>query len=95
MFVLKAGILVSVFVGCVKTARLAWDLGDLGVGLMAWLNIIAILILQKPALKAFRDYERQKKEAKALTFDPRSLGIENADFWENKSQKGAPREKWL
>jgi AGCS family alanine or glycine:cation symporter len=87
MFILKAGILISVFVGCVKTAKLAWDLGDLGVGLMAWLNIIAILILQKPALKAFKDYEKQRKAGKELEFDPRSLGIQNADFWENKLKK--------
>ena len=84
MFILKAGILVSVFVGCVKTAKLAWDLGDLGVGLMAWLNIIAILILQKPALKAFRDYELQKKNGLEPTFDPKALGIDNAEFWEKR-----------
>ncbi|HEU5145508.1 MAG TPA: alanine/glycine:cation symporter family protein [Chryseosolibacter sp.] len=86
MFILKAGILVSVFIGCVKTAKLAWDLGDLGVGLMAWLNIIAILILQKPALQAFRDYERQKKQGKQPTFDPKTLGIENAEFWEKQKE---------
>lgn len=84
MFLLKLGILISVFTGCVKTAKLAWDLGDLGVGLMAWLNIIAILILQKPALKAFRDYEEQKKQNREPVFDPMLLGIENADFWEKR-----------
>ncbi len=45
-----------------ETPGLAWDMGDLGVGLMAWLNVIAILILQKPALAALKDFERQKKE---------------------------------
>lgn len=81
MLLLKVGILASVFVGCVKTAKLAWDLGDLGVGLMAWLNIIAIIILQKPALKALRDYEQQRKTSVDPVFDPEKLGIENADFW--------------
>lgn len=84
MFLLKVLILASVFVGCVKTAKLAWDLGDLGVGLMAWLNIIAILILQKPALKAFKDYEMQKKHTDDPVFDPKVLGIRNADFWEKR-----------
>lgn len=87
MFILKAGILISVFFGCVKTATLAWGLGDLGVGLMAWLNIIAILILQKPALKAFKDYERQKRDGKEPTFDPHALGITNADFWEKRQER--------
>jgi AGCS family alanine or glycine:cation symporter len=60
-------------------------MGDIGVGLMAWLNIIGILILffmGSPALKALRDYERQMKEGVTkYTFDPDALGIKNADFW--------------
>src|SRR5690606_12437483 len=63
MFLLKIGMLITVYIGCVKTAHLAWDMGDLGVGPMACLNVIAILILQKPALAALRDYENQKKES--------------------------------
>lgn len=82
MFILKIGILGAVFMGCVRTAQLAWDLGDLGVGLMAWLNIIAILILQKPALVALKDYENQKKKTLDPVFDPTILGIKDADFWE-------------
>ena len=67
------------------TANLAWALGDIGVGVMAWLNIIGILILffmGKPALKALRDYEEQRKAGVTeYTFDPEKLGIKNADFW--------------
>jgi AGCS family alanine or glycine:cation symporter len=48
---------------------------------MAWLNIIAILILQKPALIALKDYEAQKKQGKDPVFDPDSVGIKNADLW--------------
>jgi AGCS family alanine or glycine:cation symporter len=81
MLILKFGILGAVFMGCVRTATLAWDLGDMGVGLMAWLNIIAILILQKPALDALKDYERQKKQGIDPVFDPRELNIRDADFW--------------
>ena len=82
---LKIGLMGSVFYGTVRTADLAWGLGDIGVGLMAWLNIIAILILffmGKPALAALRDYERQRKAGVTeYTFDPEALGIKNADFW--------------
>jgi AGCS family alanine or glycine:cation symporter len=53
------------------------------VGLMAWLNIIAILILQKPALVALRDYEAQKRAGLDPTFNPAALGIRNATLWEN------------
>ncbi|NMG30087.1 alanine/glycine:cation symporter family protein [Aromatoleum evansii] len=81
VFVLRIVMMAAVTYGSVRSAGAAWDLGDIGVGIMAWLNIIAILILQKPALIALRDYERQKKEGKDPVFEPEKLGIRNADFW--------------
>ena len=79
--VLKVAIILSVAFGAVRSAGTAWDLGDLGVGLMAWLNIVAILILQRPALTALKDYEAQKRAGRAPVFDPDALGIRNADLW--------------
>ncbi len=83
--ILKILLLGSVFYGTVRTADLAWGLGDIGVGVMAWLNIVGILILffmGKPALKALKDYEAQRKAGvKEYSFDPEALGIKNADFW--------------
>ncbi len=85
VLLLRVGILTMVTIGTLKTAGGAWQLGDIGAGLMAWLNIIAILILQKPALAALRDYERQRKAGnKDPTFDPEALGIRNADFWSER-----------
>ena len=85
LIILKITIIVSVFLGTIRSADLAWAMGDIGVGLMAWLNIIGILILffmGRPALKALHDYERQKKEGiTQYTFNPEALGIKNADFW--------------
>ncbi|SHJ88717.1 alanine/glycine:cation symporter family protein [Tepidibacter formicigenes] len=78
---LRFALLGSTFYGTIKTAELAWGLGDIGVGLMAWLNVIAILLLRKPAFKALKDYEEQIKSGKDLKFDPIKLGIKNADFW--------------
>lgn len=88
LHVLKVVFLGVVFYGCVKTAATAWALGDIGVGIMAWVNIIAILLLQKPALLALKDYEKQKKEGKDPVFQPKELSIENADFWEHEYRKG-------
>jgi AGCS family alanine or glycine:cation symporter len=83
--VLKIALMAAVFYGTIRSADLAWALGDVGVGIMAWLNIVGILILffmGSPALRALKDYERQRKAGvKKYTFDPESLGIKNADFW--------------
>lgn len=87
VFVLRIGVLAAVTYGTVRSASLAWGLGDIGVGLMAWLNLIAILIIQKPALVALRDYERQKKAGLDPVFDPDALGIRNADLWREKLGK--------
>jgi AGCS family alanine or glycine:cation symporter len=88
---LKVGLMFSTFYGVVKTANLAWGMGDIGVGMMAWLNIIGILIIffmAKPAIKALKDYERQRNEGvKEYTFDPKSLAIEKSSFWEKKNEK--------
>lgn len=88
MLVLKITLMVSVFYGAVKTASLAWGLGDIGVGLMAWLNIVGVVIIffmAQPAVKALKDYEAQRKAGvDKYTFDPEALGIKNADFWLNR-----------
>ena len=78
---LRLGIMAMVVFGAYHNAKVAWALGDIGVGIMAWLNVVAILILQKPAMLALRDYERQKKLGLDPVFDPDAVGIKNADFW--------------
>ncbi len=87
MFLLKIVLLAAVFFGAVREADLAWALGDVGLGLMVWLNLIAILILAKPALRVLKDYEEQKKQGIDPVFDPVKLNIKNADFWENEYNK--------
>ena len=88
LFVLKVVVMSSVFYGAIRSADVAWKLGDLGVGLMAWLNIVGILIIffvARPAIRALRDYEQQRRAGRTrYTFDPRKLGIAQADFWEDR-----------
>ena len=87
IFILKIVILAATFYGSVKTANMAWALGDIGLGIMVWLNIIAIVILAKPALLTLKDYERQRKEGKDPVFNPKELGIKNADYWEQEDKQ--------
>ncbi|POZ60271.1 alanine/glycine:cation symporter family protein [Chromobacterium alticapitis] len=80
-FALKLALMAATVYGTVKTADLAWGLGDIGVGLMAWLNIVAIILLQKPALACLRDYEAQQARGVDPVFHPERLGIANAAYW--------------
>lgn len=80
----RLALLFATFYGSIKTADVAWALGDLGVGLMAWLNIIAIWILHKPALEALKDYEQQKAQLGSgyhAVYKPDAKKIPNAIFW--------------
>jgi AGCS family alanine or glycine:cation symporter len=44
-------------------AKLAWDIGDLGVGLMAWFNIIIILLQNQ--LYCLERFKSKKKEERS------------------------------
>lgn len=87
MFILKVVLLGATFLGAIRESGLVWDLGDVGLGLMVWLNLVAILILAKPALATLRDYEAQKKQGLDPVFDPEKLGIKNADYWSDEYKK--------
>jgi AGCS family alanine or glycine:cation symporter len=88
MTLLKIVLISAVFFGAVIEAKIVWSLGDIGLGIMAWVNIIGILIIffmGRPAMRALKDYEAQKAAGVTVyTFDPIKLGIKNAHFWENK-----------
>lgn len=96
---LGIALIASAYYGTVSTAGLAWQFGDLGVGLMAWINIIAILLLQKPALRAFKDYEQQyklKKQGKIeeIVYTP-DKDMKGADFWTvNYPKRNDPEYKY-
>ncbi|MCP3130444.1 sodium:alanine symporter family protein [Shewanella sp. KJ2020] len=85
---LKIVLMSATVYGTVKTADLAWGLGDIGVGLMAWLNIVAIILLQKTAFTCLKDYESQQSQGLEPLFDPEKLGIKNADYWVERKSAG-------
>src|SRR5690606_15685327 len=84
---LRLAIMAATFYGTVKSAELAWTFGDIGVGLMAWINFIAILLLRKPAMIAFKDYVAQKKQGLDPVFNAEKLGIKNTEEWKEKQPK--------
>lgn len=82
LWLLRALTLGTTFYGSVKTAESAWALGDIGVGTMAWLNVIAIILIHRPAIRALKDYQSQRKAGLDPVFKPKGLNIKNADEWD-------------
>lgn len=97
--VFKLLLMFMVAYGTVNSAGYIWNIGDIGVGLMAWVNVLGILVIffmYKPTMRCLRDFEEQKKAGGPITFDPVKLGITNATFWEKKLEKAkAEQERHL
>ncbi|SJM37593.1 Amino-acid carrier protein AlsT [Psychrobacter pasteurii] len=101
LFVVKVVIMFMVAYGALNTSGYIWGLGDVGVGLMAWLNIIGIIIIffvAKPTLTMLKDYEAQLKagggtSAKRFVFDPKKFGIKNATYWEERYEKNVEENR--
>ncbi len=65
--------LVAVFLGAQADFSLVWNLADVTMGFMAIVNIIAIFLLGKVALKVLQDYEKQKKKEEIRYFTKMKL----------------------
>lgn len=78
IWVIRGVFILSTFSGVLINADIIWTMGDTGAGIMAWLNIIAIVLLSKKGFAIFKDYEEQKKQGKDPTFDPEKFDIEDS-----------------
>lgn len=74
--------LIAIFMGAQSNFDLAWNIADIVMGVMAFINIIAILLLGKWALRAFDDYVSQRKEGKNPVFVADSIeGLPPTECW--------------
>ena len=58
--ILQVLMLAAVVFGAIREADFIWQLGDIGVGLMAWITVIAILILCPQAIRSLKEFESKK-----------------------------------
>lgn len=85
-FMLIYHILASlvIFVGAGLSAGLLWDIADVTMGAMALINIPVILWLSKYAIRAIKDYDRQRKEGKSPVFFTDSINLPHkVDCWKS------------
>ncbi|WP_394392006.1 alanine/glycine:cation symporter family protein [Shewanella woodyi] len=92
LFIFRGLVLAMVMVGSVASLSLVWNFADVSMGLMALVNIAAIVMLSKVAYAVIKDYERQLKSGVTPTFDSTKFPeIDNLEggIWVNKNQKMA------
>ena len=59
--VFKVLFLAAVIFGALREANFVWTLADIGVGAMAWINVVSILILSPVAFRALKEFDEQHK----------------------------------
>ncbi|MDU1314101.1 MAG: alanine/glycine:cation symporter family protein [Clostridium septicum] len=73
VLVYRLSVGLMVFFGSLVSMDIVWNLADVFMGLMAIINLIAILLLGKIAFKALADYNKQRKEGKDPIFKSSSI----------------------
>ena len=64
----RMGVLGMVYFGAVNSVPLVWDMADMAMGTMAWINLIAILLLSPLVFLLLKDYTAKLKMGKDPQF---------------------------
>ncbi|MBP3238297.1 MAG: alanine:cation symporter family protein [Lachnospiraceae bacterium] len=72
-----------IFAGAIISMDAAWAAADITMGLMTIINIPVCIMLSGVAVKALKDYEKQKKEGKNPVFFAKDIGLDEDEvsFW--------------
>ena len=82
LLVFRLFCLAAIFFGAVNNFSLAWNLADIFMGFMAIINLIAILLLGKWAIKALDDYTAQRKQGVNPVFCAQNIpGMPKTIWW--------------
>ena len=86
MFSFRVIVLVMVYIGSIMSVPVIWNLADLFMGVMASINLFAILLLTPFLLMLMKDYSSQlKKGVKEPVFKlddhPKFKDKVDSDIW--------------
>ncbi len=87
LFVFRLTCIAAVFVGALLDFTTIWTVSDILMGLMAMVNLVAILLLGNKAIAALKDYMRQKKAGKNPVFRAEEAGVGNPEIWDEVHAK--------
>ncbi len=72
-----------ILLGAGLSADLLWNIADVTMGAMTLINLPVILILSKYAVRALKDYDKQRKEGKEPEFHAKDIGLPHkTDYWQ-------------
>lgn len=75
--VVKVVFLTSLVVSTMMEASFIWNLADIGMGLMGWINIISLLVLSPKVAAIVKDYTKAIRAKEKPVFVPKKYGIDD------------------
>ncbi len=81
LFIFRLTVIAMIFVGAQMPFDTVWTLADILMGLMAVVNLVAIFLLGRIAVRALKDYMEQKRQGKDPVFKAKNIGLENTELW--------------
>jgi alanine or glycine:cation symporter, AGCS family len=87
--VFRVVVLIAIALGATSKLATVWDLADVAMGLMALVNLVAIVLLGKWAFAALNDYHRQAAEGRDPVFVAADAGLPgtlDGDIWTVEEQ---------
>ncbi|MCL6573718.1 MAG: alanine:cation symporter family protein [Bacillus sp. (in: Bacteria)] len=90
----RVAVVGMVAFGSLAELSFVWGIADLFMGLMAIINLIAIILLGKIAFAALADYKKQKANGQNPVFYTSNFeGLENVEAWEKAPTKDKQTRK--
>lgn len=94
-WIMRIGMPILIFIYGNIAAELAWNLSDLALGSITWINMVVVLALSSKSIALYKDYQKQMKAKKDPYYDPNKLSWKgvDVDLWNeiNKSRIEADR----
>ena len=84
VMILRSLFVLAILIGSLLSADTIWTMGDIANAFMAWINVVALIILGNLGIRIFKDYDKQKKSGvENPKFDPQKLGLgKECETWD-------------
>lgn len=88
LLLFRSSCVLAVFVGALLDFTTIWTVADILMGLMAMVNLVAIVLLSNKVITVLKDYIAQRKDGKNPVFRAEKIGIGDYEVWnENHARK--------
>ncbi|MDO5328516.1 MAG: alanine/glycine:cation symporter family protein [Coriobacteriia bacterium] len=77
MNVVKCIFIFTLIFSTIVDSSATWNLVDVGLGILGWINFISLFILSPIAIKIMKDYSHDLRHGIKPKFDPKRYGIED------------------